>query len=43
MYLKNQKWSQFSIFGQTQFKQAMLCNQFTKNVDSVYVCVYVFF
>ena len=38
MSLQNQKWSDISIFGQTQFKQAMLCNQFTNNVDSVYVC-----
>ena len=41
MSLQNKKWSNISIFGQTQFKQAVF-NQLTKNVDSVYICVYVF-
>ena len=44
MSMQNQKWSDISMLGRTQFKQAMLCNQYTKNLDSVFIsmCVCIF-
>ena len=43
MSMQNQKWSDISMLGRTQFKQAMLCNQYTKNLDSVCVSMCVCF
>ena len=41
MSMQNQKWSDISKLGRTLFKQAMLCNQYTKNLDSVCVSMCV--
>ena len=41
MSMQNQKWSDISMLGRTQFKQAMLCNHYTKNLDSVCVSMCV--
>ena len=44
MSMQNQKWSDISMLGRTQFKQAMLCNIYPKFRFCVckYVCMYFF-